>query len=356
MAGALAGQRFVQTSHFAAGNACRAQALQQHVAGEAANQCHHHGQQREPVFGTLHVGGITRVLHDVGALHHLTAELVKLAVVAHRDDERTVRRLEHAVRHDGRVGVAVTLGIAAQQHGVQAVIACDHQATVVQRHLDVPTLARALTTEQCRQHRLGGVHAGHHVHHGHAKLERGLPGFAVDGHEAGLALDHQVVARAFGFRSGAVVAGHRAIDQVRPDGLELCVTQSQLVGATGLEVLDHHIELRQQVVDQLLSFGRLQIHGDGPLVAVHAVVVGRLRLADAHAPVTGIVPAAGMLHLDDFGTEVGQHLPAQGACKHARQVQDPHAFKWHVHGFSPLHPGPCSGPGGGLRRRAGGRS
>ncbi len=331
LAGAFAGQGFVQARHLAARDARCAQPLQQHVTREGADEFRHHRQQCEPVPGPLHIGGITRVFHDVRAQDHLAAELVELAVVAHGDDERTIGRFEHAVGHDGRMGIAIALGITPQQHGVQAVVAGHHQAAVVQRHFDVSALAGALAPEQRRQHGLGRVHAGHHVHHGHAELERVLAGFAVDGHEPGLALDHQVVAGAFGLGACAVVAGHRAVNQVGLEGLELGIAQAQFVGTAGLEVLNHHIELRQQVMDQLLPFRRLQVHRDGPLVAVHAVVVGGLRLADAHAPVAGVVAASGVLHLDDFGAEVGQHLPAQGACKHARQVQDPHAFEWHVH-------------------------
>ncbi len=177
------------------------------------------------------------------------------------------------------------------------------------------------------QHGLRGVHAGHHVHRGHAKLQRRLAGFTVDGHEPRLGLDHQVVARPLGFGARAVVARHRAIDQIRLDGLELLVAQAQFLGATGLEVLDHHVALRQQAVDDLHAFGRLQIHRDGPLVAVHAVVVGGLGLADAHAPVAGVVAPAGVLHLDDIGTKVGQHLAAQRAGEHAREVEHAHAFE-----------------------------
>jgi hypothetical protein len=104
-----------------------------------------------------------------------------------------------------------------------------------------------VAAEQRRQHGLGGVHAGHQVHHGHAKLERRLFGLTVEGHQPGLGLDHQVVAGALGLGPRAVVAGHRAIDQVGLDGLELLVAQAQLFGAAGLEVLDHHVALRQQV-------------------------------------------------------------------------------------------------------------
>ncbi|MNW04016.1 hypothetical protein D3C71_2000360 [compost metagenome] len=95
--------------------------------------------------------------------------------------------------------VAIALRVAAQLHGVQAVVARDRDAAVIQRHLDQAALTRAFTAEQRGQHSLGGIHAGHQIDHGHAELERRLLGFAIDRHQAGLALDHQVIAGALGF-------------------------------------------------------------------------------------------------------------------------------------------------------------
>jgi hypothetical protein len=132
---AFAGQGVVQTGHAAAGDAAGGHALQQHLALEAGNDGHHDGQQFQAVLGTLHIGGKARVLDNVGAHHHLAAELVELAVVAHRNDQRAVGGLVHAIGHDGRMGIAVALGVVAQQHGIQGVVAGDTQAAVVQRHL-----------------------------------------------------------------------------------------------------------------------------------------------------------------------------------------------------------------------------
>lgn len=328
---AFAGQCVVQAGHAAAGDAAGGHAFQQHLALEPGNDGRHDGQQFQAVLGTLHIGGKARVLDNVGAHHHLAAELVELAVVAHCNDQRAIRGLEHAIGHDGRMGIAIALGVVAQQHGIQGVVAVDTQAAVVQRQFHLAATACPLTAEQGRQHRLRGVHASHQIDHGHPELQRRRARFAIDGHQAGFGLDHQVVARALGFGRAAVVAGHAAVDQIGLDGLELFVTDAQLFGTTMLEVVDHHVKLRQQVVDQLHPFRGLQIQGDGPLVAVHAVVVGGLGLADAHAPVARIVTAAGVFHLDHFRTKVGQHLSAQRPGKHTRKVQHAHAFQREIH-------------------------
>jgi hypothetical protein len=96
--------------------------------------------------------------------------------------------------------------------------------------------------------------------------------------------------------------------------------------------VDDHVELRQQLLHDAQRLGALQVQRDGPLVAVHAVVVGGLGLADADAPVAGVVTPAGVLHLDDLGPKVGQHLAAQRPGKHARKVQHPHAVQGQVGG------------------------
>ena len=197
-AGALAEQGLVQPSHLAARNADSAHALEQGLAGNKTYELHHDRQEAEPVLGALGVGGKAGVLHDVGAQENEAAEFVELAVVAHGNDEWAVLGLKQAIGHDGRVGIAVTLRVMAQGQGFQAVVAADAKAAVVQGKLNEPTLAGALALEQGGQHGLGGVHAGHHVHHSDAKFERRLTGLTVDGHEPGLGLNDQIVARAAG--------------------------------------------------------------------------------------------------------------------------------------------------------------
>jgi hypothetical protein len=243
--------------------------------------------------------------------------------------------------------VAIAGGVFAQDERVQSVVASDHQAAVVQRHLDQLAFLRPLAAEQCGQHGLCGVHAGHHVHHGHAELQRGHAGITIQRHQARFALDDQVVPGALGLGATGVVTGDGAVNQVGLEGFELFVAQAQLFGATGLEVVDDHVELREQLLHDAQRLGALQVQRDGPLVAVHTVVIGGLGLADSDAPVSCVVTPAGVLHLDDLGPKVGQHLAAQRPGKHARQVQHPHARQRQVGG------GVCTGFGRDARRGGG---
>ncbi|MPM88961.1 hypothetical protein SDC9_136065 [bioreactor metagenome] len=83
-------------------------------------------------------------------------------------------------------------------------------------------------------------------------------------------------------------------------------------------------------MEDLHALGRLQIQRDGPLVAVHAVVVGGLGLADANAPVTRVIAATRVLDLDHFGAEVGQYHAAQRPGEDAGQIEYSHPLQREV--------------------------
>ncbi|KAG1076491.1 hypothetical protein G6F40_017344 [Rhizopus arrhizus] len=96
-------------------------------------------------------------------------------------------------------------------------------------------------------------------------------------------------------------------------------TQAPLLQRAGLEVLDQHVGIGQQVAQQLLA-GRLrQVQRHAFLVAVHADEVGRGVAQEGRAPAPGFI-AAGRLDLQDVGAVVGQDLRAIGTAQHAGQV------------------------------------
>ena len=187
--------------------------------------------------------------------------------------------------------------------------------------------AGLLALEESREHGLRRVHAGEQVDGRDAELERRLVGFAVERHQPGLALDQEVVAGTRGFRSGPVVAGDRAVDQVVAFLLQLLVAEAQFLRAAELEVLDHDVALRGEFARDPLAFGGLQVEAHRALVAVDAVEIRGLGRADAQAPVAGIVAASRMLDLDDFGAEVAEHHAAPGARQHAGKIEHAHAGK-----------------------------
>ncbi len=95
----------------------------------------------------------------------------------------------------------------------------------------------------------GGVHAGHQVGHGHARLlrtaARQVVALAGDAHQAAHALNHEVVAGAAGVGAGLAEAGDGAVDQARVHFLETGVVQAVLGQAADLEVLDQDVAKRK---------------------------------------------------------------------------------------------------------------
>ncbi|MOA18616.1 hypothetical protein D3C78_1389460 [compost metagenome] len=99
-------------------------------------------------------------------------------------------------------------------------------------------------------------------------------------------------------------------------GLE---AQAPLLQRAGLEVLDQHVGVGQQVAQQLLA-GRLrQVQRHAFLVAVHADEVRRRVAQEGRAPSPRLI-AAGRFDLQHVGAVVGQDLRAIRAAQHAGQV------------------------------------
>ncbi|MNV69541.1 hypothetical protein D3C71_1624570 [compost metagenome] len=145
------------------------------------------------------VGRKALVGRPFGVADDLAAKALELAVVAHGDHQRAVGGFEHAVGNDRWVGIAELRRVAVLEQRLHAVVAGDHQAAVVKRHLHMAALAGGVALVQRGEDGLGRVHAGEHVHRGHAELQRTLAFFAVHRHQAGFALHHQVVAGTLGF-------------------------------------------------------------------------------------------------------------------------------------------------------------
>ena len=151
--------------------------------------------------------------------------------------------------------IAIAFGVMAELQGIQAVIARDRQAAVIQGHLNELPHTATFTTQQRRQDRLRRIHARHQIHHRNAKLQRWHMGIAIEGHQTSLGLDDQVVTGSARLRATGVITGHRAINQIRFDGLELLVTNAEFFCTARLEVVNHHIALRHQGLNDFQTFG-----------------------------------------------------------------------------------------------------
>src|SRR6185503_10526339 len=141
------------------------------------------------------------------------------------------------------------------------------------------------------------------------------------------ALRDQVVAAARGVWAGIAEAADLAIDQSRIDLFQRFVTESQALRYAGPVILDKHIHLRRQAPHDLDALGRLEVHGEAALAAVHrhegravAVLLRRAQLARRLA-------LARRLDLDHVGAHVGEVHGAERRRHGLREVDHADALQ-----------------------------
>ena len=74
-------------------------------------------------------------------------------------------------------------------------------------------LAGLVAVTQGGQNADGCIHAAHHIRDAYANLGRDAVGIARQGHDAAVALGHQIIARLAAVRAGLPKPGDRAIDK-----------------------------------------------------------------------------------------------------------------------------------------------
>ena len=165
----------------------------------------------------------------------------------------------------------------AQPHRRRIVREVDAGLVAEQRHhrvehRDVHLLAAtsAFTREQRRGHALRGEHPRHDVGNGHAEAVGRTVGRARDAHKAAFRLHHRVVAGFVAARPRVAEARNRAVDQPRIAFGDRGVVEAELVERAGTEVLDHHVGLREQLLEQRTAVGVLEVESDALLVPVDA--------------------------------------------------------------------------------------
>ena len=127
-------------------------------------------------------------------------------------------------------------------------------------------------------------------------------------------------------------------DDLLVDGSQGLVGESKLGRKVASEVVEYSVGTGHQAMEYLLSIVRLQIERDAALVTVeglmeHAVTWRKRVVGMADMP-PDIATLAGVLDLDDLGTQVGQLQCAKGSGTILLDGYDPYAFqrKGHVMG------------------------
>ena len=114
---------------------------------------------------------------------------------------------------------------------------------------------------------------------------------------------------------------HRGDDHARVGLVDVLPGQAHAVERAGREILDQHVAMLDQALEDVLALGMLGIDRDRALVAVeHREVerVGALHVAQLAA---GDVADAGPLHLDAVGAHVAEELRAGRARLHVGEVE-----------------------------------
>ena len=183
----------------------------------------------------------------------------------------------------------------------------------------------------------------------------------LGGHQAGVALRHDVGAGAPGLRPPVAEAGDRGVDQVGAERRQRLVVDPELARRLRAVVDHHHVEARQQAVDQRAPLRPGEIDDQAALAAVERLEV----LPSVRDDRAGVAPRLPLRRLDlhDVRAEVGEVEPGGGARDDLRELEHADAVQRAVragrlagvfvvrHG---AHPSPAAS-GSACRRASGSR-
>ncbi|CAD5296742.1 hypothetical protein BOS5A_230455 [Bosea sp. EC-HK365B] len=253
-----------------------------------------------------------------------------------------VRHREDVIGHDVWVGVAKALRRLGGGEVVHRLVAEHGNLGIEQRHVEHRAFASRIAPAQRGEDAGGGIKTGIDVGDGIARLHRRALGLAGDRHRAAHSLDQEVVAGAR--RIGAVLAeaGDRAIDQPRIGLAHRGGVEPVFDEPADLEVLDRHVGMGGEAMNQRLALFRAEIGRDRTLAAIGRVEIGGREMLVAGALDEGRPPFAGVvtlgcLDLDDIGAEIGKQLADPGPGKDARQFKDAQAGEGRGVGHRLIH-------------------
>ncbi len=178
----------------------------------------------------------------------------------------------------------------------------------------------AVTVVQRGQHADGGLHPGHHVEHRDARPVGRPVRVTGQAHQTGHGLHDQVVAGQGG-PTGRAEPGDGHVDDPRVGPGHGVVVQPEPGQPVGLEVLQHDVGPRGQLVGETQVGVVLEVQRDRPLVAVDAEVVGGDVATGGRQPGAGVV-STGTFHLDHLRAHVAQQHAGVGAGQDAGEVGD----------------------------------
>src|SRR6185437_3780532 len=136
--------------------------------------------------------------------------------------------------------------------------------------------------------------------------------------EAAQPLPDDVVARPLRVRPVPPHARDRAIDQARIELREPRIADAELVGDTGTEILDEHIGVGDELLDDGTALRVAQIEGEAALAAIEGAI--HRRVAAALIPAAKRIATFRVFDLDDLGAEIGEELSGIGPGDETRRL------------------------------------
>ncbi len=120
----------------------------------------------------------------------------------------------------------------------------------------------------------------------------------------------------------------RAENEPRVEFLNMLPGEAHPVHRTGREILDQHVGLADQLLQDRLAFRRLGVQGQRLFVAIERDKVQRIQIGDVPQLVARHVPNARPLDLQHVCAEPRQQLRACGSRLYAGKVDNFDSFEW----------------------------
>ena len=210
---------------------------------------------------------------------------------------------------------------------------------------DVHLLADAvLLAREQRRHDAVGQHDGAHlVGDAAGDRQRVHVRLTHRGHDARPRQAHVVERGLARVRPDRAVARGAGVDDLRVALGQGAVADAQLVGHAFAEILDEHVGLFREFIEDFLGFGFLQVERQAFLVAVvglevevRPAVLGADQGASHAHDAAARVAADPLFDLDDFGAQVGQHHGRDRSLLPDRPVDDANPVERLVHNLPSL--------------------
>ncbi len=277
----------------------------------------------------------SRVVGQFGSSDRM-ANFAPELIIARRDDEIRIGRMERLIWRIARMGGAETLPRQSGAEIFAGLERSDAEERPEHRAVDLRTDAGATHFHDGGEDGIGRIEPGGEVGHRHAALHRRSTVDAGDAHQAADALYRDIESASLRVWPRLPEPGNGAIDE--PRILQACVfvTEAQTVQCPGAEILDQNVAHAQKRLDERQPAFGLEIGADRTLVPVDRseilaerdpVAIGLQRRPASHA-----IAAARILDLDDVGAEVGQQRAGERPggdlrkLQHTQACQGPGAF------------------------------